>query len=78
MPASAAPTEFPRIHDQWLPDELRIEAGLGLDTIRLLRDRGYLVVERDAMGGTQSVLLMDGRFHGASDPRRPGGLTAGF
>lgn len=74
----ATATNAVRIHDQWLPDELRVEAGLGLDTIRLLRDRGYFIVEREAMGGTQSVLRSDGWFHGASDPRLPGGLTAGY
>lgn len=73
----AEATCAPRVHDQWQPDELRIEEGLSPDTIRLLRERGYPVVVKEAMGGTQSILLLDGWFHGAADPRRPGGLAAG-
>jgi gamma-glutamyltranspeptidase/glutathione hydrolase len=44
-----------RVHDQWLPDELRIERGLSPDTIALLRGMGHNVVERQAMGDTQTI-----------------------
>ena len=37
--ASAAP----RMHHQWLPDELRVEEGFSPDTIRLLEGMGYTV-----------------------------------
>ena len=36
----AEATYAPRIHHQWLPDELRIEEGISPDTIRLLEQRG--------------------------------------
>ncbi len=36
----AAATMAPRVHHQWLPDELRVEVGLSPDTIRLLRPGG--------------------------------------
>jgi len=74
----AAATNAVRVHHQWRPDELRIEAGLSPDTLTLLEGLGYTVVTRDAMGGAQSVMYRDGLFSGASDPRRPGGLTAGY
>ncbi|MDH3412804.1 MAG: gamma-glutamyltransferase, partial [Gammaproteobacteria bacterium] len=73
----AAATAAPRIHHQWLPDELRVETGLSVDTLDLLRIRGHEVVEKNAMGSTQSVMRIDKGFLGASDPRRPGALTAG-
>jgi len=74
----AAATNAVRIHHQWQPDKLRIEAGLNRDTVRLLEEKGYPVVTKNAMGGTQSILYRDGLFFGASDPRRSGGLAKGY
>ncbi len=74
----AAATNAVRIHHQWLPDEIRIEKGLSLDTIRLLEKKGHKVLVKDVMGGTQSIMFKDGMFYGASDPRRPGGMARGF
>ena len=74
----AEATHAPRVHHQWLPDELRIERGLSPDTLRLLQIRGHAVVLREAMGSTQSILRRDGRLYGAADPRRPDALAAGF
>ncbi|MCP4104135.1 MAG: gamma-glutamyltransferase [Desulfobacteraceae bacterium] len=74
----AAATNAVRVHHQWLPDELRIEKGLNKDTIALLRQKGHNIVEKNAMGSTQSIMFKDGLFYGASDPRRPGALTIGY
>jgi len=74
----AEATYAPRVHHQWLPDELRVEEGLSPDTLAALRAKGYTVVEMNAMGSTQSVLRTDAGFHGAADPRRPGALAVGF
>ena len=73
----AEATHAPRIHHQWLPDELRIEEGLSADTIRLLEQRGQKVVVKNAMGSTQSIMVTDDGLYGASDPRRAGALTLG-
>ncbi len=74
----AAATAAPRVHHQWLPDELRVEAGLSPDTIALLESKGHKVVVKNVMGSTQSILRADEGFYGASDPRRQGALTLGF
>ncbi|MHA7776120.1 gamma-glutamyltransferase [Roseibium sp. M-1] len=74
----AEATAAPRIHNQWLPDEIRIEEGLSPDTIKLLEARGHKVDVQNAMGSTQSIMLADGILAGASDPRRPGALAAGY
>ncbi|AQQ04550.1 gamma-glutamyltransferase [Roseibium algicola] len=74
----AEATAAPRIHNQWLPDEIRIEEGLSPDTVRLLEARGHKVEVKNAMGSTQSIMLVDGILAGASDPRRPGALSAGY
>ena len=74
----AEATHAPRIHHQWLPDELRVEEGLSSDTIRLLEQRGQNVVVKNAMGSTQSIMVTDDGLYGASDPRRAGALTLGY
>ena len=61
----------PRIHHQWLPDELQLESGFSVDTVRELERRGHPVVAARAMGSLQSVIRRDELFRGASDPRRP-------
>ncbi len=74
----AEATYAPRVHHQWLPDELRVEAGLSPDTIRLLEQMGHRVVIKDTMGSTQSIMITDQGLFGSSDPRTPGGLTLGY
>ena len=74
----AEATVAPRIHHQWLPDELRVEEGLSPDTIRLLEQKGHEVVVKEAMGSTQSIMVTEDGLLGASDPRTPGGLTLGY
>jgi gamma-glutamyltranspeptidase len=67
----------PRVHHQWLPNELRVERGLSVDTIRLLQGRGHKVEVRQAMGSTHSILRTAQGFDGASDQRQAGTLAAG-
>ncbi len=69
----------PRIHHQWLPDELLAEQGISPDTVRLLREMGHNVVQSDrTFGRTQSIMLEHGRLYGATDTRRPEGWVAGY
>jgi gamma-glutamyltranspeptidase/glutathione hydrolase len=74
----AAATAAPRMHHQWLPDELRIEPGFSQDSLNLLAEKGHRVVVKNAMGSAQSLLRIEGGWTGASDPRRPGALTLGY
>jgi gamma-glutamyltranspeptidase/glutathione hydrolase len=74
----AEATFAPRIHDQWLPDELRVEQGLSPDTVRLLEQMGHHVVVQDTMGSTQSIMVTEDGLYGSSDPRTPGDLTLGY
>jgi gamma-glutamyltranspeptidase/glutathione hydrolase len=73
-----AATNAPRIHHQWLPDELRVEQGLGPDALRALEALGHKLAVKNAMGSTQSIRRGEQGFYGASDPRRPGALTLGY
>lgn len=69
----------PKVHHEWMPDELRIEKGISPDTIKILRDMGHNVVMKAPMGAASSILIDPAtsiRF-GASDPRREG-LAIGY
>ena len=62
----------PRMHHQWYPDVLQLEAGFSPDTIRILEERGHEVsASRSSMGSTQTVGYKDNVFRGAADSRRP-------
>jgi gamma-glutamyltranspeptidase / glutathione hydrolase len=74
----AEATEAVRIHHQGLPDELQVERGLNLDTIRLLQALGHKVVVHDAWGSAQSILRANGMLMGAADTRQRGTLAAGY
>ncbi|NVK43954.1 MAG: gamma-glutamyltransferase [Oceanospirillaceae bacterium] len=66
-----AAVNSPRVHHQWLPDELRIEQGISPDTIALLEGMGHKVVQKPAMGAIQSIMVAeDGTLYGGADPRR--------
>lgn len=70
----------PRVHHQWLPDELRMERwGLSTDTVALLEAKGHRLVVRGAQGRTHGVWIdpESGRRHAASDPRAYNGGAAG-
>ena len=69
----------PKIHHQWLPDEIRIEKGISLDTIQLLMQKGHTVSLKGPMGAASSVHVdpETGVMYGASDPRRQG-LALGY
>ena len=73
----ASATAAPRIHDQWLPDEIRIEQGISPDTVRILEEMGHKVAVKDAMGSTQSIQVgADGTLYGCLRPP-PGRLAGG-
>ena len=74
----AEATVAPRVHHQWLPDELRVEEGLSPDTLRLLGAMGHRVVVDDAMGATQTILWTEDGLFGAADPRRPDAMALGY
>jgi gamma-glutamyltranspeptidase/glutathione hydrolase len=69
-------TVAPRMHHQWLPDEMVIERGFSPDTLRLLRERGHRIVERPTSGSLSSILIApNGVIHGFADTRQRGTLA---
>lgn len=74
----AEATNAPRIHHQWLPEEIRVEKGIGIDTIKLLEKKGHKVSIKPTMGSTQSIVVTPEGLFGAADPRSKDDLAAGY
>ncbi len=68
-------TNAPRIHHQWMPDILLVEEDIPTDTLDILKKRGYTIEVSKSLGSLQSIMLENGIFLGAADPRRPGALA---
>lgn len=74
----ASATVAPRIHHQWYPEILMLEAGFPLDTAKMLTKKGHKIRFYKPWGSLQSVEYTNGMFYGFSDTRRPGALAEGF
>lgn len=69
----------PRIHHQWVPDELSIESGIPADVQDGLRRRGHIVKVAPRNWSSAQVITIDpktGWHLGASDPRSDGAALA--
>ena len=69
-----AAVDRPRLHHQWLPDELVAETdALSPETRSELERRGHAVVEKDQAAKVHAVRRRpDGGVEAAADPRGPG------
>jgi gamma-glutamyltranspeptidase/glutathione hydrolase len=67
----------PRLHHQWLPDEVRIERGFPDDVIAALRAKGHTVVEPMGQTSANSIAVTANGLEGAPDPRSRGAEAAG-
>ena len=73
--------DFPRIHHQWLPDELVGEPfGLSGDTQRALTSRGHKLAKLRYLGDAEGIMIEEktGMRLGATDPRRSDGQAIGY
>jgi gamma-glutamyltranspeptidase/glutathione hydrolase len=64
-------THQPRIY-QGNTDTLRVEPNFNPDTVLALKAKGHRISSDETMGSAQSILIENGFFLGAADPRRPG------
>ena len=73
--------DAPRIHHQWLPDELVYEPyGLSGDTQAALLARGHKLAKPRYLGDAEGIMIEEktGARLGATDPRRSDGLAVGY
>ena len=68
----------PRLHQQWLPDEVRIEHGFPDDVLATLRAKGHRLVEPMGQTSANSILVTPSGPWGAPDPRTRGAEAAGY
>jgi gamma-glutamyltranspeptidase/glutathione hydrolase len=73
----AAAVAAPRLHHQWLPDEVRVEHGFSEETLAALRAKGHRVIEPLGQTSANSIAVTDNGLLGAPDPRTRGAEAAG-
>jgi gamma-glutamyltranspeptidase/glutathione hydrolase len=73
----AAAVAAPRLHHQWLPDEVRIERGFADETVAALKAKGHHVIEPLGQTSANSIAVTANGLLGAPDPRTRGAEAAG-
>ncbi|MCP4617932.1 MAG: gamma-glutamyltransferase [Bradyrhizobium sp.] len=73
----AAAVAAPRVHHQWLPDEVRAERGIPVEVLTELRDKGHKVVDTLGQTSANSIFVGPNGPLGAPDPRTRGAWAAG-
>ena len=67
----------PRVHNQWVPDQVFAEPALAPDIIAALQARGDKVVPQRPFTSAESIMVTPEGFIGAADPRSAG-AAVGF
>ncbi len=67
----------PRVHHQWMPDEVVVEKTLPAETIAALTARGHKVRVGSVFGSANSIAVTPDGLVGAADPRALGAFAAG-
>jgi len=74
----ASAVSAPRVHNQWMPDQVFAEPGLSPAVAAALEARGDKVVPTRPFTSANSIMMTPQGFVGAADPRTRGALAAGF
>ena len=72
----AAAVAAPRLHHQWMPDEVRAEPGFPEDVLAALRTMGHRVMDSGGYSSANSILVTANGLLGAADPRTRGAEAA--
>jgi gamma-glutamyltranspeptidase/glutathione hydrolase len=73
----AAAVAAPRIHNQWMPDQVYVETTLAPDVVDALRAYGDKIVLRPPFTSANSIMVTPKGMMGAADPRTHGALAIG-
>ncbi|MBN9604547.1 MAG: gamma-glutamyltransferase [Afipia felis] len=74
----AQAVSLPRLHHQWMPDEVRIERGFSQTTLDALRNMGHTLTAPMGQTSANSIAATDQGWLGAADPRTRGAEAAGY
>jgi gamma-glutamyltranspeptidase/glutathione hydrolase len=74
----AAAVAAPRLHHQWLPDEVRVEHGFPADVLDALKAKGHTVAMPLGQSSANSFAVTGDGLVGAADPRTRGAEAAGY
>jgi gamma-glutamyltranspeptidase/glutathione hydrolase len=77
MPVAAA-VASPRLHHQWLPDELRLERGFNADAVAQLRQMEHRIGNPLGQTSANSIAVTPDGLEAAADPRTRGDNAAGY
>ena len=67
----------PRVHHQWMPDEVRAERGFPDEVLNELRAKGHNVIVPLGQTSTNSIAVTPNGLFGAPDPRTRGAAAVG-
>ena len=73
----AAAVAAPRVHHQWMPDQVRVERGFPAEVLDDLKARGHQVMEPLGQTSANSIAVTPNGLLGAPDPRTRGAAAAG-
>ncbi len=74
----AAAVAAPRVHNQWMPDQVFVEPDLPTGLVAALQARGDKVVAQRPFTSANSIMIAPRGFIGAADPRTRGALAVGY
>jgi gamma-glutamyltranspeptidase/glutathione hydrolase len=72
-----AAVSSPRVHHQWLPDQLELEPGIDASVMQALIEKRHNAKEGRSGRSVNSIMAVGGGFASVADPRS-GGLAAGY
>jgi gamma-glutamyltranspeptidase/glutathione hydrolase len=73
----AAAVATPRVHHQWMPDEVRVERGFPEEVLTELKAKGHKVIEPLGQTSANSIAVTPNGLLGAPDPRTRGAAAVG-
>jgi gamma-glutamyltranspeptidase/glutathione hydrolase len=67
----------PRLHQQWLPDDVHVEPGFSPQVLEALRQRGHVIVAGPPYSSANSIEVTAKGIVGAADSRTRGATAVG-
>jgi gamma-glutamyltranspeptidase/glutathione hydrolase len=70
--------DWPRVHQQWLPDKLEAERGVSPDTFAILEKYGYRMERHGDAALIDGIVAVDGSLEGGVDGRGDDSRAEGY